>query len=82
MVLFDFKVTKKNQHVFCNSNAVNDEMKGVLSLLQSEEGKKELKFYDMTFEDIGLHSIRKGVSTFVTHSVWLENNLPEIPSIV
>ena len=105
-ILFDFKVTKKNQegkkdekkHVFCNSDDPSIccfVSLGLYLLLyanpyrneallfpggnqrlnyhdhetiafKTEEGKKELKFYDMTWEDIGLHSIRKGVSTFVT----------------
>ena len=105
-ILFDFKVTKKNQegkkeekkHVFCNSDDPSIccfVSLGLYFLLyanpysneallfpggnqrltyhdheaiafKTEEGKKESKFYDMTWEDIGLHSISKGVSTFVT----------------
>ena len=34
--------------------------------LKNNAGAKELSFYSMTWEEIGLHSIRKGVSIFVT----------------
>jgi len=105
-IIFDFKVTKKNQegkkeekkHVFCNSDDPSICCFTSLGLwlllyaqpytdeallfpggnqrlvyhdhenkaLKSDAGAKELQYYSMTWEDIGLHSIRKGVSTFVT----------------